>query len=228
MISPEVSVGLIVDALHAQAPRSCGTGRVVMLVSARANEDAVGVARAIAHASTLGSVYAIDLDLRHNRLARCFMSDGEALGPRIDGALGGATLWGVSNAAGKLVRDASAYAFHRVGRSRLYVGVFNPRAVPDGGRVVISSAPAYWDGVRAGGATAVVCAPALAQSEIALRVARHMDGVVLIVGSDAGSAPAALAAKNALDRAGANVMGLVYAGVSAPVMAMERLRRQMG
>lgn len=228
MISPDVSVDLILDALHAQAPRSAGTGRAVMIVAARANEDAVGVARAVAYASTLGSVYAIDLDLRHNRLARSFLADGEAMGPRIDGALGGAVLWGVSNAAGRRVRDVSPFAFHRVGRSHLYVGAFSPRAVPAGGSVSISSSPGYWDAVRAGGATAVVCAPALSQNEIALRVARHMDGVVLIVGSYAGSAPAALSAKNALDRAGTNVMGLVYAGVTAPVMAMERLRRQIG
>lgn len=228
MISLDVSVDLIFDALHAQAPRSAGTGRAVMVVAARVNEDAVGVARAVACASTLGSVYAIDLDLRHNRLARSFLADGETMGPRIDGGLGGAALWAVSNAAGRLVRDASAYAFHRIGRSHLYVGALNPRAVPAGGRVTISSAPAYWDAARAGGATAVVCAPGLSHNEIGLRVARHMDGVVLIVGSDAGSAPAALAAKNALDRAGANVMGLVYAGVTAPMMAMERLRRQTG
>lgn len=228
MMSPEVSVGLIVDALHAQAPRSAGSGRALMIVSARANEDAVGVAHAVAHAAAPGSVYAIDLDLRCNGLARSFMSNGEPLGPRIDGALGGASLWGVSNAAGRLVRVASPYAFHRVGRSRLYVGAFDPRAIPAGGRVTISSSPSYWEAARAGGATAVVCAPALSQSEISLRVARHMDGVVLIVGSDTGSAPAALAAKNALDRAGANVMGLVYAGASAPIMAMERLRRQIG
>jgi hypothetical protein len=228
MISPEVSVGLILDALHAQPPRSPGTGRALMIVSARANEDSIGVARAVALASSLGAVYAIDLDLRRNGLAHSLLASGQPMGPRIDAALGGAALWGVCNAAGRLVREASAYAFHRLGRTNLYVGALNPRAIPSGGRVTISSAPSYWENVRAGGATAVVCAPALSESEISLRIAQHMDGVVLIVGSDAGSAPAALAAKNALDRAGANVMGLVYAGVSAPVMAMERLRRQIG
>lgn len=228
MIPPEVSVGLIVDALHAQAPRSNGTGRAVMIVASRANEDAVGVAHSVAEASAPGSVYAIDLDVRRNGLARSFKATAEALGPRIDGALNGATLWAAIGPSGHAVRDQAVYCYHRIGRSHLFVGALNPRAIPAGGRVAISTSPFYWDAVRTGGATAVVCAPPLSDSEIALRVARYMDGVVLLIGSDAGSAPAALAAKNMLDRAEANVIGLVYAGASKHVMAVERLRRQIG
>jgi hypothetical protein len=50
----------------------------------------------------------------------------------------------------------------------------------------------------------------------------------LVVGSGAGAAPAAIGAKAALVEAGANLIGLVYAGATAPVMAMERLLRQAG
>ena len=98
-----------------------------MIVSARANEDSIGVARAVALASSLGAVYAIDLDLRRNGLAHSLLASGQPMGPRIDAALGGAALWGVCNAAGRLVREASAYAFHRLGRTNLYVGALNPR-----------------------------------------------------------------------------------------------------
>jgi hypothetical protein len=68
----------------------------------------------------------------------------------------------------------------------------------------------------------------LERSELALKVVRHMDGVVLVVGADAGAAPAARAAKDAMTAAGANIMGLVYSGATAPVMAIERLLRQTG
>ena len=55
-----------------------------------------------------------------------------------------------------------------------------------------------------------------------------MDGVVLLVGGEPGDAPAAVAAKEALVAAGANLIGLVYAGASAPVIAIDRLLRQAG
>lgn len=227
MISPEVSVDLIVDALNVQPLRSKGAGRAVMIVPAHAEDSAVPVAHAVAHAVTAGSVYAIDLDARRNGLARSLAADGETLGPRIDGALNGASLWAVFGAHGRVVANASPYVYHRLGRSHIFVGAMDPRQIPRGGGVAITAAPTYWNAVRAGGATAVVCAPALSNNEIALRVARHMDGVVLLVGVGAGAAPAALAAKSALDRADANVMGLVYAGATRPVMALERLRRQI-
>jgi hypothetical protein len=58
---------------------------------------------------------------------------------------------------------------------------------------------------------------------VALRIARHMDGVVLVVGAEAGVAPASIKAKALLSEAGANVIGLVYTGASASVLAIERL-----
>jgi Mrp family chromosome partitioning ATPase len=92
----------------------------------------------------------------------------------------------------------------------------------------VSSAPDYWDAARAGGACVVLDAPALERSQIALRVARHMDGIVLVVADDAGAAPAAIAAKAALVAAGANVIGLIYSGARTPVLAMDRAMRQAG
>ena len=82
--------------------------------------------------------------------------------------------------------------------------------------------------MRATGGLVVVDAPSLDRSQIGLRVARNMDGVVLLVGGEPGDAPAATAAKEALVAAGANVMGLVYAGATAPVLAIDRLLRQAG
>lgn len=227
MSKPSFSVEGVLDALAMQPGR--GEGRAVLFVSGARNPEVTSVARAVAEAAGARTVYAIDLDLKRNALARA-LSEGGRLGPRLDGRIGGQTFYSVRGARGALMRESQpAFGFHSVGGSRrLFAGVFDARLLPAGGRVVISSAPHYWDAVRAAGAMAVVEAPSLDRSQIALRVARNMDGVVLVVGDAPGEAPAATAAKAALTAAGANVMGIVYAGASSPVMAIDRLLRQAG
>lgn len=222
------SVDGVLGALDAQPRRSRGEGRAIMFVAARNQEGVTTAARATAEASGPGAVYAIDLDLKHNALARALMTHG-ALGPKMDGRLDGASFYAVRAPNGAILTERTpAFSLHRVGQTLIYAGLFDPRALPRGGRVAISSAPAYWDAVRASGVVAVVDAPALERSQIGLRVAAQMDGVVLVVGADAGAAPAALHAKEALVQSGANLLGLVYAGATAPVLAIERLLRQAG
>lgn len=223
MSEPQFSVEGVLDALAMQPRRREGSGRAIMFVAARSLEGTTTAARAVANAAGPGAVYAIDLDIRRNALARALSHDG-SLGPRIDGSLNGERFYTVRD----LPASPPAFFFHRVGRSRVYAGVFDTRALPNGARVGISARPDYWDAARAGGAFVVVDAPALDKSSIALRVAPHMDGVVLVVGSGAGAAPVALEAKELLLEAGANLMGLVYAGADAPVVAIDRLLRQAG
>lgn len=226
MSEPAFSVEGILDALAAQPRR--GNGRAVMIVGARRKEGVTTIARAVAQAAGPHLVYAIDLDLKRNALARALAADG-GLGAGVDGRINGASFYSLRGSQGVLVRETQpVFRYHRVGHLRVQAGVFDAQAMPPSARVVISSAPHYWDAVRESGAMTVVDAPALERSEIALRVARNMDGVVLVVGAAPGSAPAAVAAKDALTRAGANVIGLVYAGASAPVMAIDRLLRQAG
>ena len=224
-MSPQFSVGGVLEALRAQPMRVHGGGRAVMFVSARRGEGVTTVARAVAE-TALGSVYAIDLDLKRNGLAKALCEVG-SLGPRIEGRLNGVSFYSVRGPGKAPMHEVRpAFSFHRVGRSLIYAGVFDAGLLPASARVAVSALPDYWNAARAGGATVVVDAPALERSEICLRVASHMDGVVLVVGADAGAAPAAIAAKAALVNAGANLIGLVYSGATAPVMAMERLLRQ--
>ncbi|MBC7768561.1 MAG: hypothetical protein H7124_07220 [Phycisphaerales bacterium] len=228
MSAATFSVEGVLDALAAQPHKSPGGGRAVMLVAARRKEGVTTAARAVAEAAVAGFVYAVDLDLKRNAFAKA-LSEYAPLGPKLEGRLSGVSLYAVRSASNTLIGETTpAYTYHRVGHSRIYAGFFDTRALPAGARVAVSSGPDYWNAARAGQAHVVVDAPALDRSEIALRVARHMDGVVLVVGADRGAAPAAIAAKNALDAAGANVIGLVYAGATAPVMAIERLSRQFG
>lgn len=223
MSGPQFSVEGVLDALAIQPRRRDGAGRAIMFVAARSHEGTTTAARAVANAAGPGAVYAIDLDIRRNALARALNED-DALGPRIEGELGGARFYTVRD----LPEPPPAFFYHRVGRSRVYAGVFDTRALPKGARVGISARPDYWDAARAGGAFVVVDAPALDHSSVALRVAPHMDGVVLVVGSGRGAAPAALEAKELLIEAGANLMGLVYADADAPAVAIDRLLRQAG
>jgi hypothetical protein len=225
---PAFSVDGVLDALAMQARRGPGDGRAIMFIAARRKEGVTTAACAVAQAAGPGAVYAIDLDLKRNAFAR-ELAHIERLGPKIDGRLNGVPFYSVRGPNGMVLPErAPAYSYHRVGRTRIYAGVFDPRLLPQGGRVVISSAPHYWDAARAGGAMAVVDAPALERSEVGLRVARTMDGVVLVVGSDRGAAPAAIAAKDALVDAGANLIGIIYAGATAPVIAIDRMLRQAG
>lgn len=223
MSEPQFSVEGVLDALAMQPRRPDGAGRAIMFVAARSLEGTTTAARAVANAAGPGAVYAIDLDFRRNALAKALSEDG-ALGPRIDGALGGKSMYSVRD----VLEAPPAFFYHRVGRSRVFAGVFDMRALPKGARVGISGKPDYWDAARAGGAFVVVDAPALEHSSIALRVAPHMDGVVLVVGAGRGAAPAALEAKELLVETGANLMGLVYAGADAPTVAIDRLLRHAG
>ena len=189
----------VFDALAAQPRKSPGTGRAIMFIAARRGDGVSTIAKAAAETAGPGAVYAIDLDLQRNALARAFAADEAPLGPKIDGALAGASFYSLVTSDGRTMPEtAPVFSYHRVGRTRTYVGAFDGRLVPAGGRVYVSAMPDYWHAARAGGATAIVDAPALERSHVGLRIAAHMDGVVLVVGSDAGSAPAALAATRAL------------------------------
>lgn len=229
--SPSFSVAGIYEALAQQPPKGNGAGRALMIVSPKRKRGVTTAARVLAEAAQGAATYAIDLDLKRNALAKLLGGEVGLLGPRIDGALNGHLFYTLRDASGAVVREReTAFSYRRVGRTRIFAGVFDATALAPGVRLTISAGAAYWDAARAGGATVVVDAPALERSQIALRVARHMDGVVLVVGAEPGDAPAAVSAKDALVAAGANVIGLVYAGAPAPapVAAIERLLRQAG
>lgn len=220
------SVDGVLGALRAQAPRT--QGRAVMFVSARRGEGVTTVARAVVEAAGSGLVYAVDLDLKRNGLAKA-LCETASLGSRIDGRFAGVSFYSVRGPGNVAMGEVTpAFSYHRVGQTRIQAGVFDARLLPPAARVAVSGRPEYWNAARTSGATVVIDAPALERSQVALRVAPHMDGVVLVVGADAGAAPPAIAAKAALVNAGANVIGLVYTGADAPVIAIERLLRQAG
>jgi len=226
-MTDEFPIAGVLDALDAAPRKSHGAGRAIMFIAAQRGLGVTTAVRTLAEAIGPGAVFAVDLDLYGNALAKLLAETGE-LGPRIDGALSGHLFYSIVGANGRIIPDAApSYFFHRVGRARLYVGAYHARELSRGARIMVSAASDYWDAARAGGATVVVDAPALERSQVGLRVAQHMDGVVLVVGDGPGAAPAATAAKAQLEAAGANLLGLVYSGATAPVMAVERLLSQV-
>lgn len=227
-VDSTVDLNGVFAALDAAPSKSFGGGRALMVVAARRGEGVTTLARAASLTAQARPVFAIDLDLRRNDLARTIAATHK-LGAKVDGSLGGTNFCTAVDGAGKpLSGFHGAFSYHRAADARLYVGAFDGRALPKGAQVMVSSNADYWDSVRAGGALAIVDAPALGWSKVGLRVARHMDGVVLVVSSDAGAAPAALAAKAELDRAGAKVIGLIYTGADVSVPVLDRMLRQAG
>lgn len=223
MSVPEFRLNSVFDALAARPAKSRGEGRALMFVAAREAEHTPSVARAAAETAPAQRVFAIDLDLQRNELARA-LSEGAAFGPKVDGRLGGHSFCAALDAKGApLAGGDTRFCYHRVGRSRIYAGVFDGRGLAKSARLLILDTPDYWNAARRGGAIVIVDAPAIARSRVALRVAPHMDGVVLVVGASAGAAPAARAAKAAIEAVGGEVIGLIYAGASMPFRAKSRL-----
>lgn len=208
------------QAIGRLTPQSEGGGRVIMLTSGRRGEGVTNVARALALAGP-GPIFALDLDLRRNQFARELAE--QKFAESIPGEFGGVSLCAMLDSTGAPIAGGDGvFCYRRVGDTRVFVGVLNARAIPAGGRVRVSSGGAYWNAARASGATLIVDAPAIDRGRATLAAARHMDGVVLVVGSGEGAAPAAIAAKKALDGVGASLFGIVYSGASAPVLAIER------
>lgn len=226
MKNPDLLIDGVFQRLAIQPQKSPGGGRALLFVGARRGEGVTSVARIAAESGGAGAVYAIDLDLRRNALAKA-LAEKAQFGPKMDGRLGGVSFYTLLDQRGFAAPEPKpAFGYHRVGETRLYAGVFDARVMPVGGKIMVSPGGDYWRAGRAGGALMIVDAPALERSQIGLRVAQHMDGVVLVVAGDAGGAPAALSAKAQLDAAGANVIGIVYTKASGPIAAMDRMLRQ--
>jgi hypothetical protein len=160
---------------------------------------------------------AIDLDLRRNNLARTLVAEGATLGPPMRMSVGMGALFEAVDAHRRVwALDKPIFAFHCVNETDFSVGVFHPKNLPTGAQVRVCDVPRFWDSARELGTTMLVDAPALARSKVGHVIAKRMDGVVLVVGDREGAAPAAIAARQALIAAGANLLGLIYAAASAP------------
>jgi Mrp family chromosome partitioning ATPase len=207
-----------VAAALARRPSSEG-GRCVMFISAGADEGASRMARDFAllveQTSRRGALL-LDLDMKADGQARHFAGGEEPLGSAKDARFGGVSLVRLLDAKNcPLPNGDKALCVRQVGGKRLFVSQL--RLPETAARIQVASGPDYWRAARSMLGHIVVDAPSLARSEAGLSIARHMDGVVLVVSGTHGAAAAAVEAKAALERQGASIMGLVYTdGVDFP------------
>lgn len=188
-------------------------GRSVLFVSARSGEGTSDVAAAFCeHVAGRAQrpIMLYDLDLAANPQFEAYRQDprGLKVGPGLDMTFGETPFWRIVGPAGGAQPDA-IYRAHRLEPSRLFVTRFAYDDLRPGERVEVVSAPAYWAAVRQRVEIAVLDAPSLERSRAALALARDVDAVVLVVEADARSPAEAIAAREAIEARGANVIGVV-------------------
>ncbi len=208
-----------------RTPRT-GRGRIVMLTSAQRSEGVSTVARSVAEAASGGIALLIDLDLVKDGQHRFYQEESFAKGARlsdaIDGRLKGQSLYRIIGVDGRTRQEArSAMAYHRIGRSKLFVGGFDASVLGPEERLQIPTGPAYWQALRQSCEVAVVDAPALQRSRVGLSICQHMDGVVIVASGRDGSATATIGLKTELEAAGALVLGVIYTRADSVALSLE-------
>lgn len=185
----------------------------MLFVSARSGEGTSDVAAAFCeHVAGRAQrpIMLFDLDLAANPQFEAYRHDprGLRVGPGLDMTFGESPFWRIVGRADASQPNA-IYRVHRLEPSRLFVSRFAYEDLRPGERVEVVSAPAYWAAVRQRVEIAVLDAPSLERSRAALALARDVDAVVLVVEADARSPAEAIAAREAIEARGANVIGVV-------------------
>lgn len=188
-------------------------GRSVLFVSARSGEGTSDVAAAFCeHVAGRAQrpIMLYDLDLAANPQFEAYRSDprGLKIGPGLDMTFGATPFWRIVGRP-DAPQLAAIYRAHRLEPSRLFVTRFAYDDLRPGDRVEVVSAPDYWTAVRQRVEIAVLDAPSLERSRAALALARDVDAVVLVVEADARNPAEAIAAREAIEARGANVIGVV-------------------
>ena len=218
---PPGSMSGVLRAL-ARRPRT-GRGRVLLVMSAQRGEGASTIARAVSEAGALGTTLLIDLDVMRDTQMAHYRESGLGLTMEIDGRLKGQSFYRVIGADGRPdPHPRPGFTYRRVGRSKLFVSSFDPRALRPDERVQVLNGPSYWAAVRQSCDLCVIDAPALVRSRIGLAAAAHADGVVLVVSGRSGKASATSELKSELEAVGAPVLGAVYTEADPFVLNVER------
>ncbi len=212
----------LLAAAEAHRPRAHGQGLIVM-VAAASDDEGVAAACCAAVEDAAAPVFLVDLDVKRSALATHFARThglGAPLGASVNGALfcRAKSVDGAAQHESVLVRRAiTGTSCHVTQRAA---------TLPADARIQISGDPGYWEALRGLGANVIVAAPSLARAPIALKLAKHMDAIVLVVSGDAHGALPAMQARAALAEAGGEVIGLVFARASAETMAIEQIARR--
>ncbi len=216
---------------------SANGSRAVMLL---ASDDGAGTTSAAislalrAEAIAARAVWLIDLDLAANTVHDAFLAppfDREGrLSRPYDAALGSPPIYAVSpesRIAATARGSGKLLCVHQLGERRLLVSRMRTERLEDSQRILLRDSPGWWSAVRTAADWIIVDAPSLARSGAGLMVARHMDGVVLVIKAGATQADEAVALRREVETAGGRVVGLVLNAMEPVVhrFTAGRLRR---
>ncbi|MEM9055732.1 MAG: hypothetical protein AAGB16_10445 [Pseudomonadota bacterium] len=205
-----------------------GGGRTAMFVSARDGEGTSSVAASIALIAAQRaqkSVWLVDLGLRRNAAFRGF-SEGFAKrvgepGRAFDASLRQEQIYTVVPSLATRGGDRLLTA-HEIRNTQLLVTRFRNEHLQKGQRIQIKTQPSWWHALRQITDWGIIDAPALERSPAALAVASQMDGIFLVVESDATSADDIVAARREIEAHGGNIRGVVMNKVGSDARFADR------
>lgn len=188
--------------------------RSLMFVAACTGEGTSSMAASFAlmaaeHAPR--TAWLVDLDLMnnaaHHAFDKGFVGKVARPGRAYDASLGCAPIYELRPAGA--VPNAKLLTAHPATGTRLLVTRFRTERLAAGQRAYLRSHPNWWQALRRSTDWIVVDSPALGRSDVALEVAREVDGVVLVVQAETTSSEEVAEAQFAIESRGGRVIGVV-------------------
>ena len=196
------------------------TGRALMFVGAYTGEGVSTVAREYARCEAAFAkkpVWLVDADLRQQVQMIAVGQDQRRFGP--PGPLSQASPDGSAffvlkphgrDGQGNEIPDSKYLTARPFLDSRLWVTRFRQQNLAPGQRVKLDPETTYWNALRRHAQTIVVDVPAADRSTVALQLAPHMDGIIMVVSESAGDVQGRINLKNDLQQVGGKLVGIVY------------------
>lgn len=209
-------------------------GRAIMFLSASGGEGTSSIAASFALMTAdraQRTTWLVDLDIYENQQIRAFQngfaSNAGFPGRAYDASLDMVPFYDVIG-AGKKVGTADAragklLAAHQISGTRLLVTRFRHERILSGTKVKFTNRGEWWTKLKRSADWIIVDAPALETSKESLKIVRNMDGVVVVVRSDATSVEDVQTLKSEVEQAGGHVLGIVMNQVSGDSLIADRL-----
>ena len=200
-------------------PGPAERGRVIQFVSARKGEGASTVARAyarLAAAHARKPVWLVDADLEtQGQMAaigahpELFGLLGKAAGASPDGSAFFTIQPPSQTSRGRPIPDSAMFLARPALGKRLWVTRLRRDSMSYDQHARVAPAPGYWRALSRHAGEVVIDAPSADRSEAALSIAPHIDASVIVLAADETDAALAADLRDAIERAGGRVAGLV-------------------
>lgn len=209
-------------------------GRAIMFLSASAGEGTSSIAASFSLMTAdraQRTTWLVDLNLYENRqylaFENGFAADSGRPGRAYDASLDVLPFYNVFEPGQKLnktsLREGKLLAAHQIRGTRLLITRFRHERLVYGQKVTFSNRDEWWTKLRRSADWIIVDAPALETSKDALKIVPQMDGVIVVVRSDATSVEDVQMLKSEVEQAGGHVLGIVMNQVSGDSLIADRL-----